>query len=76
MTSNTEQEQELKKRCDAIGRQLLDLLQEQASDLPRGLCLSIIFGTASALAFTCKVPKETAVEMVLQAYYDLEKRNT
>ena len=73
MTSNTE-EQELKKRCDAIGRQLLDLLQEQANDLPRALCLSIIFGTASALAFALKVPKETAVEMVLLAYDDLEAK--
>jgi hypothetical protein len=74
MTSNTEQQQELKRRCDAIGRQILDLLQEQASDLPRALCLSIMFGTASALAFALKVPKETAVEMVLLAYDDLEAK--
>jgi len=70
MTSNTEQE--LKRRCDAICQQLLDLLQEQASDLPRGLCLSIMFGTASALAFAHQVPKELAVEMVLLTYHDLE----
>ena len=72
MTSNTEQE--LKRRCDAIGQQLLVLLQEQASDLPRPLCLSIMFGTASALAFACQVPKETAVKMVLLAYDDLEAK--
>jgi hypothetical protein len=72
MTSNTEQE--LKRRCDAIGRQLLDLLQEQASDLPRALCLSIMFGVASALAFALKVPKETAIELVRLAYDDLEAK--
>jgi hypothetical protein len=72
MTSNTEQE--LKRRCNAISQQLLDLLQEQTSDLPLALCLSIIFGAASALAFTLKVPKAIAVKMVLLAYDDLEAK--
>jgi hypothetical protein len=70
MTSNTEQE--LKRRCDAIGHQLLVLVEEQAGDLPATLCCSIIFRAASALAVALKVPKAIAVKVVLLAYDDLE----
>ena len=65
-------EAEIKARCDAVARTMLDTMSKGCDGIPFSVAIVIPFGVAAALAFGSKVPRQAAIDMLNGAWDDIE----